>query len=96
MREVPKKMTISCQLAFVSLGDPAYLNSVQEALNLIEASGLECTIGPMSTVIKGNLSTILELLNTICSAMKDKQFLINLSLSNTCGCEISTGPGDPH
>lgn len=81
-------MTVSCQLSFITLGDVEYNKNIQGAINLIEKSGLDTTVGQMSTLIKGDLHTITALLEALCRTMEEKHFLITMSISNTCGCEM--------
>ena len=86
MCEIQKEKIISCQLNFVTIGDTDYNKNIDNVLKLIETSGLNYNIGEMSTIIKGNPQKIFLLLNKICYEMQDKNFLINISISNICGC----------
>jgi uncharacterized protein YqgV (UPF0045/DUF77 family) len=87
MRQIHEEMTISCQLSFVTLGDAAYNDDINEVLRIIEKSGLVYAVGKMSTIVKGDASKVTDLLNVICDAMRNKKFVINTSLSNVCNCD---------
>ncbi|GHT87816.1 hypothetical protein FACS1894137_15540 [Spirochaetia bacterium] len=95
MCEVSEKIIVSCQLSFITLGDIDYHEDIQKVITIIEKSNLNYTIGQMSTIIKGDSLKVMNLINTICYAMKDKEYLINMSLSNICGCE-KTKSGTKH
>jgi uncharacterized protein YqgV (UPF0045/DUF77 family) len=87
MCEVSEKVTVSCQLSFITLGDRDYNKNIQDVINIIEKSNINYTVGKMSTTVKGDVLTVMNLINTICYAMKDKKYLINMSISNICGCK---------
>jgi uncharacterized protein YqgV (UPF0045/DUF77 family) len=85
--EVSEKVIVSCQLSFITLGDSEYNKNIQDVINIIRKSDINYTVGQMSTTIKGDVLTVMNLINTICHIMKDKEYLINMSISNICGCE---------
>lgn len=87
MCEVSEKVIVSCQLSFITLGDSEYNKNIQDVINIIRKSDINYTVGQMSTTIKGDVLTVMNLINTICHIMKDKEYLINMSISNICGCE---------
>lgn len=86
MCKIQEEQIISCQLAFITIGDIDYGKNIEAVLELIKKSGLYFTIGETSTVIKGNCEKVFFLLNKICLEMYSKKFIINISISNTCGC----------
>lgn len=87
MCEASEKVIVSCQLSFITLGDSEYNKNIQDVINIIRKSDINYTVGQMSTTIKGDVLTVMNLINTICHIMKDKEYLINMSISNICGCE---------
>jgi uncharacterized protein YqgV (UPF0045/DUF77 family) len=86
MCEIQKSKVISCQLNFITIGDAEYNKNIEFVLELIKKSGLHCNIGEMSTIIKGDSDKVFFLLNKICSEMQNKKFIMNISISNICGC----------
>jgi len=86
MCKIQKDQIISCQLAFVTIGDIDYNENIEIVLKMIKESGLSYNIGETSTLIKGNSENIIFLLNKICSEMQCKNYLLNISISNICGC----------
>jgi uncharacterized protein YqgV (UPF0045/DUF77 family) len=78
---------ICCQLSFITVGDAEYNKNIEFALALIENSGLTSYTGEMSTLIKGDCDEVFLLLNKICSEMQNKNFIMNLTVSNVCGCK---------
>ncbi|MDR2072834.1 MAG: thiamine-binding protein [Spirochaetaceae bacterium] len=87
MCQIPKKITVSCQLSFVTLGDAAYNKDIDKVITIIEKSGLVYTVGKMSTIVKGDAPKVMDLINTLCAAMADKKFVITMSISNLCNCK---------
>lgn len=89
MREMAKGSIISCQLNFIPIGTEEYLNPIEEVLSLIKASGLEYTIGDMSTTLLGKPEKIFGLLAEINQNMSaaDCNYTMTIVLSNLCGCE---------
>ena len=88
MCEIQKDQIISCQLAFVTIGDIDYNENIEIVLKMIRESGLRYNIGETSTLIKGNSKKLFFLLNKICSEMQCKNYLLNISISNICGCNL--------
>jgi len=86
MCEIQEDNIISCQLTFITIGDMNYNDNINNVLEQIKESGLDFKIGEMSTIIKGNRDKIFLLINKICSEMKNHKYLINISISNICGC----------
>ncbi|MDR2048106.1 MAG: thiamine-binding protein [Treponema sp.] len=87
MRQIPEKITVSCQLSFVTLGDAGYNEDIDKVITIIEKSGMAHTVGKMSTIVKGDASKVMELINAVCAAMADRKFVITMSLSNVCNCD---------
>lgn len=78
----------SCQLAFIPIQSENYLADIDIVLKKIITSGLEYCIGEMSTVIKGSKLDVLNLISNIYDLMAPKcSFVIDIRISNTCGCD---------
>jgi len=86
MCEIQKEQMISCQLSFITIGDIEYTKNIETVLEIIKNSGLYFNTGETSTLIKGSSDKVLSLVNKICSEMQTKYFLMNIALSNLCGC----------
>ena len=78
----------SCQLSFIPIQSENYLEDIDIVLKEIVASRMEYSIGEMSTVIKGSKLNILNLLSNIYDIMEPKcSFVIDIRISNACGCD---------
>lgn len=85
----PMAEIASCQLSFIPIQTENYISDIDKVLGLIIDSGLEHSIGEMSTIVRGNKSEILNLISAIYDMMTDKcSFVMDIRLSNTCGCKI--------
>jgi uncharacterized protein YqgV (UPF0045/DUF77 family) len=81
---------ISAEMSFLVLGSLDYSAPVRQVLDLINASGLQYEVGPMSTFVTGEAQKILGLIGAIYEAMEGgNQFVLEVKLSNTCGCQVS-------
>lgn len=79
----------SCQISFIPIQSESYIADINIVLDMIIASGLEYSIGEMSTVMKGSKLEILNLISNIYDLMAHKcSFVIDIRLSNTCGCSM--------
>ncbi|OGO78608.1 MAG: hypothetical protein A2Y23_10000 [Clostridiales bacterium GWB2_37_7] len=77
----------SCQLSFIPIQSENYLADIDMVLRRITASGLEYSIGEMSTIIKGGKANILKLISDLYDLMTPKcSFVIDIRISNTCAC----------
>ncbi|MDF2591860.1 MAG: hypothetical protein K0S75_1326 [Clostridia bacterium] len=84
----PLEKITSCQLSFIPIQSEDYLSDIEMVLKKIAASGLEHSIGEMSTIIKGSKRDILNLISNIYDSMTAKcSFVIDVRISNTCGCD---------
>lgn len=88
MCKISEEQIISCQLTFITIGDLEYEANIEIVLEMIKESGLSYCIGETSTVIKGNNEKMFILLNKISCEMKNINYFMNISISNTCGCKI--------
>ncbi|MDF9825887.1 uncharacterized protein YqgV (UPF0045/DUF77 family) [Breznakia sp. PF5-3] len=86
MRKVSNESFISCQISFYPLGKKAYTSDIDKVLSLIQHSELSSEITDMATVIKGTSEEVYALLQKITTLMKDTSFVMNVTISNTCGC----------
>jgi uncharacterized protein YqgV (UPF0045/DUF77 family) len=78
----------SCQISFIPIQSESYIADINIVLDLIIASGLEYSIGEMSTVIKSSKLEVLNLISNIYDLMSNKcSFVMDIRLSNTCGCK---------
>lgn len=78
---------ISCEISFIPVESDDCAAHVGRVLEIIAAAGLEYTIGPMSTCIRGEAARVFALLAGIHSAMDGVcKFVIDLRISNLCGC----------
>ena len=87
MCEIPEDNIISCQLSFITIGDIDYDKNIKIVLGIIKEFGLDFKINEMSSIVKGSRDKIFALLNKICSEMNEQKYLVNISISNTCGCD---------
>jgi uncharacterized protein YqgV (UPF0045/DUF77 family) len=84
----PVEETVSCEVAFLPIGEGDYGGEVDEVLALIENSGLEHSAGPMSTFVRGDRAAVWALLSGIDAAMSNRcRFVMDIRFSNVCGCE---------
>ena len=79
---------VSCELAFLPIGEGDYGAAVDEVLSMVKNSGLEYSVGPMSTFLRGGRSDVWRLLSEVDAVMADRcKFVIDIRFSNVCGCE---------
>ncbi|MEN1759075.1 YkoF family thiamine/hydroxymethylpyrimidine-binding protein [Anoxynatronum sibiricum] len=88
MCALAKTVTGTCQLAFLPLETTSSDAAVEQVLQIIESSGLEAEVGPVSTLIRGDAEALCALIQRIYKTMDDSQvrFSMNLLISNKCGC----------
>jgi len=83
----PVEEILSCQIAFLPIGTPEYLETIKRVLEIIKESPIHCEFGTMSTTVKGEERRIWELLSRICNEMGPQcKFVMDLKVSNVCGC----------
>jgi len=85
MCEISEGM-ISCQLAYLPMGDTQYMAQIDTVIALIKESNARYEIREGSSMLKGSSSDIFALLQKIVAAKRDSAFVINASISNVCGC----------
>ncbi len=78
---------VSCQISFSPIGDADYLPEIKHVLDIIHKSGLENTVGIMSTTVRGAKSEVFKLVEKIFDTMENRcSFIMDIKLSNLCGC----------
>ena len=78
---------VACQLSYLPLRIDNIEEKVEEILNVIKNSGLEFKVGSFATEIKGSKASLFSLIKDIFEvAEAEGQFMMELKLSNVCGC----------
>jgi len=78
---------ISCGLAYYPIGKVEYEEEINKVIQIIKDAGIAYEVNEMSTVIKGESELVFSVLKKITNEMTETKFVLNLSISNTCGCE---------
>lgn len=77
----------ACEISFLPIESSNYANDVKQVITIIEESGLEYSVGVMSTFIRGRSENIFRLLSEIYDALDDAcSFSMVVKISNLCGC----------
>tara|TARA_B100000900_G_C20325664_1_gene612056 strand:- start:228 stop:500 length:273 start_codon:yes stop_codon:yes gene_type:complete len=71
-------MIISAQIQFIPLHSDTPMDRVDEAIAIIQASGLHYRVGPFGTSVEGEQSTINELVREIQNLKTSPGFLLNV------------------
>lgn len=71
-------MTISAQIQFIPLHSDAPMNRVDEAIAVIQRSGVQYSVGPFGTSIEGEQSVINELVLELQNLKASPEFLLNV------------------
>lgn len=80
------KNIVSCQIAFAPVESKNFIKDINEVLGIIQKSKLHYETGTMSTVVRGELSEIIGLMENIYKNMNDVcGFTMDVKLSNICG-----------
>lgn len=79
---------VACQFSFCPIGSTEHNREVGRVVEMIESSGLYCEVGSMSTIIRGEAGEVFALLEriSIVQAQAGKRYIMNLAVSNSCGC----------
>ena len=78
---------IACQMSYLPLGTKNIENKVEKILHIIRNSGLEFKVSSFATEIKGSKARMFSLIEDIFEIAETKgQFVLELKLSNICGC----------
>lgn len=77
---------ISCQISFIPINEGNINLSVDRILKLVETSGIEYKVGMMSTELKGERESLMQLINQMMDyALKNTKFILDIRFSNQCG-----------
>lgn len=88
----PLGKVIACEISFVPVKCSDSSSPVNEVIEFIEKSGLEYSVGPMSTFLRGDRDKLFQLLKEIYTHMDEKcNFVISARISNICGCNLNHG-----
>ena len=71
-------MTISAQIQFIPLHNDSPMDRVDEAIAIIQASGLHCSVGPFGTSVEGEQGAINELVLALQNLKTTPEFLLNV------------------
>ncbi|MEL7647326.1 MAG: YkoF family thiamine/hydroxymethylpyrimidine-binding protein [Sedimentibacter sp.] len=83
----PVEKIASCQITFTPIVSDDYMEDVKRVLDIIEDSGLENSVGVLSTFVRGEKSKVLKLITDIYEIMDSKtKFSMDIKISNICGC----------
>ena len=78
---------IACQMSYLPLGTKNIENKVEKILHILTNSGLEFKVSSFATEIKGSKARVFSLIEDIFEiAEAEGQFVLELKLSNICGC----------
>lgn len=79
---------IACQISYLPLRTDRIGERVEKILSVVRNSELECSIGVFATDIKGRKPQVFSLIREIFEvAETEGQFVLEVKLSNICGCE---------
>jgi uncharacterized protein YqgV (UPF0045/DUF77 family) len=83
----PVEKIASCQITFTPIVSDDYMEDVKRVLDIIEDSGLENSVGVLSTFVRGEKCKVLKLISDIYEIMDSKtKFSMDIKISNICGC----------
>lgn len=76
---------ISAELSFSPIDSKDFMKDIESVLALIQASGVEHTVGIMSTTVIGTKSNIMKLIDSIYEGMDERcGFNFHINISNVC------------
>ncbi len=82
---------VACQISYLPLGTENVEEKVEKVLLAIVASGLECEVGAFATECRGSRASVFSLLQEIFAlAEAEGRFVLDVKLSNTCGCSVKS------
>nr|WP_300094553.1 YkoF family thiamine/hydroxymethylpyrimidine-binding protein [Sedimentibacter sp.] len=83
----PLEKIASCQITFTPIVSDNYMEDVKKVLDIIINSGLENSVGVLSTFVRGEKSKVLKLITDIYETMDSiTKFSMDIKISNICGC----------
>ena len=71
-------MTISAQIQFIPLHNNSPMDRVDEAIAIIQASGVRYSVGPFGTSVEGEQGVINELVLQLQNLKTTAEFLLNV------------------
>lgn len=71
-------MTISAQIQFIPLHSDSPMDRVDEAILIIQASGVRYSVGPFGTSVEGEQGVINELVLELQNLKTTPEFLLNV------------------
>ena len=71
-------MTISAQIQFIPLYSDSPMDRVDEAIAIIQASGVRYSVGPFGTSVEGEQGVINELVLELQNLKTTPEFLLNV------------------
>jgi uncharacterized protein YqgV (UPF0045/DUF77 family) len=71
-------MTISAQIQFIPLHSDSPMDRVDEAIAIIQASGVRYSVGPFGTSVEGEQGAINELVLELQNLKTTPEFLLNV------------------
>ena len=78
---------VACQISYLPLRTENIDEKVEKILYILRNSGLEFKIGSFATEIKGTKARVFSAIKDIFEAAETEgQFVLELKLSNICGC----------
>lgn len=86
--------SVSAQVSLYPLGEPSLAPFVEEALQLLQARGLEVYPGTMSTVVTGEDEEVFDALREIYRENADRgPVVMSVTFSNACPTTAAAGGG---
>jgi len=80
---------ISCQVALYPLDVANSTSVIEDTLARMDWGGLQVVVGSMSTTLSGDEEEIWRCLQELSvTAGMSGRFVLNVTVSNYCGCEI--------
>jgi uncharacterized protein YqgV (UPF0045/DUF77 family) len=78
---------MTCELSFLPIQAADYSSEVKKVLTMIKESGLDHSVGDMSTTLRGNPEAVWSLVKAIYASMESQcSFVLDIRTSNICGC----------
>lgn len=85
----------ACEISFIPMEGGGGSAPVHRVIELVRESGLEFTVGAMSTLVRGDRDKVFELLEDIYVVMDGEcGFVIVAKISNVCGCRAPDRTGE--
>jgi uncharacterized protein YqgV (UPF0045/DUF77 family) len=83
----PVEKIASCEISFIPIQSAYYIKDIDRVLDIIKLSGLEYSVGILSTTVRGASGEIMSLIQDIYEKMDEVcHFTMDIRISNICGC----------